>query len=254
MIIVECNQGSPEWINARAGIITASMFETIMKKVNGLSAQQQIYVDVMLSGRSEAAALAKAKYKTKPRMSEKMEAALDGEIVGEWSDPAKDYAFRLAVERISGEALDEGFQTWAMKRGNELEPDARAAHEIKSNLIVTKAGFVTTDDEMFGASADGIIGEDGGSEYKCLIDPSRLRTILVEKDLDQFKAQVQGCLWISGRKWWHFALYCPALKKAGKELTVVEVKRDENYIETLETELIKFNNFVEENRALILQA
>ena len=34
---------------------------------------------------------------------------------GGFTEAAEDYAFRVAVERISGAPLDEGFSTWAMK-------------------------------------------------------------------------------------------------------------------------------------------
>ena len=37
MIIVNCTQGSAEWLQGRAGVITASMFSTARSKVNGLS-------------------------------------------------------------------------------------------------------------------------------------------------------------------------------------------------------------------------
>ena len=53
-----------------------------------------------------------------------------GKNQGQFTEAAKDYAFRLAIERISGKPLDEGFETWQMKRGHELEPAARLAHEI----------------------------------------------------------------------------------------------------------------------------
>ena len=84
MIIVECEQGSPEWHQARAGCITASMFKVARKRLKS------------------------------------------GANKGEFTEEAKNYAFRLAVERISGTPLDEGFQTWQMKRGHELEPEAQA--------------------------------------------------------------------------------------------------------------------------------
>jgi hypothetical protein len=159
MIILDCDQGSPEWLQARCGVITASMF-----------------------------GVARTRLKTGPNK-------------GDFSAAAKDYAFRLAVERISGEPLDEGYQTWAMSRGHELEPAARLAHELAAGVSVKRCGFVLTDDEAFGASADGLIGEDGGSEYKCLIDPARLRQVLIEGDVSDFTDQVQGCLWITGRKY-----------------------------------------------------
>ena len=36
------------------------------------------------------------------------------------SKTAKDTAFRIAIERISGEPLDEGFENWGMARGHAL--------------------------------------------------------------------------------------------------------------------------------------
>lgn len=164
---------------------------------------------------------------------------------GGFSAAANDYAFRLAIERISGTALDEGYETWAMRRGHELEPLARMEHEAKTGLLVETAGFVLTDDNAFGASADGLIGTDGGSEYKCLVSPERLRTVLVDGDVSEFQDQVQGCLWITNRLWWHLCLYCPALEPIGKQLQIIEVKRDEDYIDTMVADLLEFKTEVD---------
>lgn len=204
MIVVDCDQGSPEWHAARAGVITASMFGTARQRLKS------------------------------------------GARKGEFSAAARDYAFRLAVERISGQPLDEGFETFAMRRGHELEPAARAAHEIEAGVVVQRCGFVLTDDRVFGASADGLIGEHGGAEYKCLIDPARLRGVLVDDDLSEFQDQVQGCLWLTGRRWWHFALYCPALDSIGRALWWREIQRDDDYIEAMERDLLEFRALVDE--------
>ncbi len=244
MIVIECAQGSQEWHAARAGCITASMFSEVRKRVNGLNDQQAVYVEAIRSGSSEAEAMTVAGYKAAPR-AEVVKRAIAGEKVGAFSDAAKDYAFRLAVERISGEPLDEaGFSTYAMRRGNELEQDARDAHSFMSDVVVCTAGFVVTEDNKFGASADGLIGEDGGAEYKCLIDPARIREILLDGNISDFMDQVQGGMWITGRKWWHFCLYCPALAHVGKALTLFEVARDEAYIEALESDLVEFDRLV----------
>lgn len=252
MIIIECTQGSPEWHQARAGVITASMFKVARQRVGGLTDQQQLYVDAIRAGQSEAAAQAAADYKSKPRRTETVERAIKGLPIGDFSDAAKNYAFRLAVEGLSGELLDEGFQTWAMKRGQELEPNARLAHETATGLIVQRAGFVTTDDGVFGASADGLIDEDGGSEYKCLVSPEGLRDVLLNDDLSEFIDQVQGCMWITGRKWWHFGLYCPALASIGKDFYCRHVDRDDNYIEALEADLVEFHRLVSAFKAKLL--
>lgn len=244
MIVIECAQGSPEWFKARAGAITASMFAEVRKRVNGLNDQQATYVSAIQAGADDAAAMAAAGYKAAPR-AQVVKDALAGKKVGDFSDAAKDYAFRLAVERISGEPLDEGgFSTYAMRRGQELEQDARDAHAFHRDVVVQTAGFVVTADGKFGASADGLIGRDGGAEYKCLIDPARIREIVLSGDIDEFKDQVQGGMWITGRKWWHFCLYCPALASVGKALTVFDVPRDDDYIEALESDLIEFDGLV----------
>lgn len=244
MIVVECAQGSMDWHRARAGAITASMFAEVRKRVNGLTEQQRIYVEAIQNGADEAGARKAADYKMPPR-ADVVKRALAGEKVGEFSDAAKDYAFRLAVERISGQPLDEGgFSTWAMARGNELEPEARDAHSFERGIVVEHAGFVVTEDGKFGVSADGLIPDDGGSEYKCLIDPARIRDIILEHDISEFTDQVQGGLWLTGRKWWHFCLYCPALASVGRELTIFEVQRDDNYIAAMEADLVEFDRMV----------
>lgn len=204
MILIQCAQGSDEWLQARAGCITASMFKVARERIKS------------------------------------------GKNAGDCTQAAKKYAFTLAIERISGKPLNEGFETWQMKRGHEPEPMARARHEEEAGVIVETAGFVTTDDGCFGASADGLIGNDGGSEYKCLVSPDSLMPVLLEDDIAEYMDQIQGCMWITGRKWWHFGLYCPALEPAKLDLYWQHIARDDDYIEALERDLIAF-------RALVLQ-
>lgn len=245
MRIIECDQGSDLWIRSRAGVITASMFEVARSRVDGLTAQQQKYVDALLAGKSEAEARDAAEYKAAPK-AEAVKKALAGETVGRPADAALNYAFKLAVERISGQPLDNGFETWQMRRGHELEPEARMEHEMQTGLIVQRAGFVTTDDGAFGASADGLIGDDGVSEYKCFLAPEKLRAFHIDDDASGIMDQVQGVLWITGRKWAHIGMYCPALEAAGKQLWLKEFQRDDDYIEQLEADLWQFKLLVDE--------
>lgn len=242
---IVCDQGSEEWHRIRAGRITASMFSTIRAKVNGLDEKQKKYVEAILAGRTEASAREVAGYKAAPK-AEAVQKAIDGEKVGEWSTVAQDYAFRIAVERISKEPLDEGFQTWSMRRGHELEPRARMEHEMQSGLFVERAGFVMTEDGVFGASADGLIDPDEGSEYKCFIDPAKLRAFWIDNDPSSVMEQAQGCMWITGRKRWHICLYCPALEAVGKQLWWRVFERDDNFIEQMEIDLLEFKGLVDQ--------
>lgn len=244
MIIVNCTQGSEIWHQERAGVITSSMFSTARSKVNGLTKQQAIYVDAMLAGKGETKAMALAGYKAGPK-AEVVQRALDGETVGEWSKAALDYAFNLAVERIAGAPLDNGFETWQMRRGHELEPEARMEHEIQRGCIVIEVGIVKSDDGVFGASADGFIGDEGGAEYKCFLSPEKLRSFHIDNDPGEVMDQVQGCLWLTGRKWWDIGMYCPLLKPVGRQLWLKRFERDDNYIEKLEEDMWEFKLLVD---------
>lgn len=237
--LISCEQGSPEWLQSRAGVITASNFKIARGRTGDLDERQRIFVDHVRGGMDQKLAAIEAGYKAPPT-SESVKRALDGESVGDASDAAKDYAFRIACERISGTPMDEMHTTWQMERGHELEPAARHAHEIEAGVIVERAGFVTTLDGVFGASADGLIGADEGSEYKCLVSPKGVRKIWLGDDVSDFIDQVQGCMWITHRKAWHFGMFCPALASVGKELYFRRIVRDEAFIESLQSDLWRF--------------
>ena len=244
MIVINCPQGSPEWHGHRAGVITASMFSEVRRRVGGLTEQQEAFVTAVASGMSKTDAAAHAGYKKAPSSSG-IEKALAGLPVGDYSDAAKNYAFRLAIERLTAKPLaDEQFETWAMRRGHELEPAARDLHAFVIDREIRQAGLVLSDDSRFGASADGLIGEDGGSEYKCFLSPERLRSILMEDDWSDIEDQVQGCMWITGRNWWHMCLYCPALGEVGRALTIKVIERDPAFVAAMERDLLAFNGLV----------
>lgn len=163
---------------------------------------------------------------------------------GEPTEAALNYAFKVAVETISGLPMDEGFQTWQMQRGNELEPEARSLYEIRTGNQVETAGFVTTDCGTYGASADGLVSTDGGIEIKCLVSPERIREAILNHDVSEWYDQVQGGMWITGRAWWDFIIYCPALSGVNRELTIWHIMRDDAYIAELEADLNSFAGLV----------
>ena len=151
------------------------------------------------------------------------------------SKSAKKYIYQLAGERMLGFS-PEGYQNDAMIRGNELEPEARAAYEFITERKVKEVGFCFKDDrKLYGASPDGVIGEDGGLEIKCptlavaieYLDKGKLPTAYVQ--------QVQGTLLVTGRLWWDFLSYYPGLPPL-----IVRVERDEKLIAALSYELESF--------------
>lgn len=238
-------QGTEEWFEARAGLITASMFSECRKRVGGLNDQQKRYVDFLLSGSSEAEAKEWAGYKSKPKAAV-IEKALNGEKVGDFTEAAHDYAFQIAVERLSGELLNEPeFDTWQARRGRELEPEARLKYEIATESLVEQTGIAIDHDYIFGASLDGLVDEDGNLEVKCFLSAKKLKSILISRDISDCMDQLQGGMWITGRAWCDFVLYCPILKSINKDLTIIRVCRDQEYIDALSSDMWEFNSLVE---------
>lgn len=208
IVYIECDQGSPEWHQARAGCITGSKVRDIR--------------DLLKSGPSK----------------------------GDFSKASHDLAFRLAVERITGQPLDDDeFSPWQAARGQRLEPEAREAHEVQHGVVVQPMGFIRTTDGKFGVSVDGLIGEEEGAEYKCFLAPSKLRRVLTEGDWSDVIDQCQFSLAVTGRKRWHMGLYCPQLGVIDRALTVHVAERDDDYIDAMWADLLRFDRLIESYRA-----
>lgn len=60
-------------------------------------------------------------------------------------------------------------------------------------------------------------------------------------------------MWLTGRVWWDFVMYCPALAPVGRDLYLRRIPRDDAYIEALESDLIDFNRLVEQYKREFLK-
>lgn len=161
------------------------------------------------------------------------------------------YAAQVAVEIVSGTPVDEGFNSWQMRRGAELEPDARMSYEARTGLLASESGVVLTDDRRFGYSTDGLVGDDGLIEIKCLVSAEKLIAMWSDGDLSEYMHQMQMGMWITGRKWCDFVMYAPQLEPVGKNLFLRRVPRDEKFIETMEAGLVAFMRRVDANVAVL---
>lgn len=115
---------------------------------------------------------------------------------------------RLVLERLTGRSQESGYTNAAMERGIQLEPDARAAYEVESGLLVDTVGFILHDELPTGASPDGLIADDGGVEIKCPGAAAHLDYLKGEMPND-YRLQVVHSLWLTGRAWWDFASFNP---------------------------------------------
>lgn len=154
---------------------------------------------------------------------------------GAESKTLKDYAFELASDSLLTEP-EASFQSKAMIRGNELEEEARSYYSFVNDVKIDQVTFIKKDD--IGYSPDGLIGDDGLIEIKCQLKKNHLKYLIEKKLPTEYRAQVQGGLYISGREYCDFISYHP-LFKDDKKMMVVRVFRDEEYIGKLSVLLEK---------------
>ncbi len=116
------------------------------------------------------------------------------------------YAYEILAEKYSNNS-EESFTSFDMKRGIELEEQARMTYELEHEEV-QQIGFVELD-EFTGCSPDGLVGEDGGIEIKCPNDVNFFRLMVNgESEIDKkYLWQVQMSLLITGRKWWDLVFY-----------------------------------------------
>jgi putative phage-type endonuclease len=144
---------------------------------------------------------------------------------------------KLIAERMTNEP-QESFSNSSMDRGIEVEPEARKYYEMVNDCIVKEVGFVELNEDI-GVSPDGLVGEDGLLEIKCPNSANHIGYILDNKLPSTYKAQVQGQLWVTGRKWCDFVSYDPRVSK--RPYWAIRVNRDEKYIAELD---VKINIFI----------
>lgn len=172
---------------------------------------------------------------------------------GKPSQKLQDYAYDIVMERISGQTAGEVFVTKAMRIGTEREPFARMEYEMATGNIASESGIILTDDGKFGYSSDGLVGDDGIIEIKCPSSSRKIVETWINADLSEYIDQIQGGLWLTGRKWCDFIMYCPWLEPVGKELFIRRVHRDDDYIAELESDLLAFEQMVERFRKQITE-
>lgn len=158
------------------------------------------------------------------------------------------YALDVARERCGGKAADK-YQNAAMRFGTEQEPEARAAYEAFSGNVVYEVGFAVDEEGYFGLSPDGLVGDDGVLEIKTMVSSDTLFKAMVDGDISEYIDQINGYLWLLGRKWVDLVLWAPDLAPLGMQMKVIRIERDEDAIEALETDLMSFMRLVQDNEA-----
>jgi hypothetical protein len=145
------------------------------------------------------------------------------------------YLRTLAADILRGFPEEESYSNVHMERGKAQEDEARQLYALIKGVAPKRVGFVK--DGRKGCSPDSLIGEDGGLEIKTALGHIQIERLMLNRLPPEHKAQVQGSLWVSGRKWWDFVSYSPGL-----DPLIVRVERDEDYIAQLANAVSAFND------------
>ena len=146
-----------------------------------------------------------------------------------WSKARETYMFEILAERLTG-IQEEGFASYAMKRASEMEPEARDFYAFSRDADIELVPFIDHSDiAMYGCSPDGLVGDDGLIEIKCL-DAKNHITVMETGEIDKkYMAQMQSQMDCTDRKWCDFVSYDPRFP-ADLRMCVIRVPRDNGLI------------------------
>jgi putative phage-type endonuclease len=165
MIVIPHPQGSPEWLSARVGVVTASRI-----------------ADILATNKDGRAGAGRAGY------------------LGE-----------LVAEILTGVSAESAFMNDDIRRGVDLEPDARFAYEVKTNRVVETVGLVMHPTMKAGASPDGLVDPDGLVEIKCPRTHVHIGYIEAGKPPTKYLPQMEWQCVCTGRSWVDFVSYDPRM-------------------------------------------
>ena len=149
------------------------------------------------------------------------------------------YMAELICERLTGERQG-GFSSAAMQWGTETEPQARMAYEIITGATVVETGFVLHPEIAgFGASPDGLIGDDGLIEIKCPNTATHIDTLLADKVPTKYIIQMHVQMLCTGRALCDFVSFDPRLP-IDLHMFIKRVERDNKLAEEIVTEVQSF--------------
>ena len=150
---------------------------------------------------------------------------------------------KVVFERLTGE-VPESFSNDYMERGHELEPIAKEVYSMQTFNDVIEGGFFC--DDWIGASPDGLVGPDGLIEVKSPAYNTMINYLLNPSLPSEYKWQVYGQLYITGRAWCDFMAYHPKLKPL-----IIRIYPDEAIFNELKAALKDAIEMVEKRISLI---
>jgi hypothetical protein len=169
-------------------------------------------------------------------------------MMGKGTKGRQDYLCRLVMERVLDRSLDDDVDTKWMRHGTQYESEAVDAFQETEKIVTVAGGFIFSDDYRYGCSPDRILSDRPELvEIKCPAPWTHCRYHIYGPG-DDYKAQVQGQLLVTGFKTAYFFSYFPGLPPFQ-----LETERDEKYIEKLKTELENFCDELDQKTEYIIK-
>ena len=225
----ELDQGTPEWLNARCGILTASVIGQLVssRQPSAIEADcpecgaDAIQPCVGKRSPGPLKTLHPARAATARTMDRVISADLD-------NDTARSLILTLAAERIT-QYVEPLPMSRDMERGTLDEPYAREVYAERF-APVDELGFMVREFHGYklGYSPDGLVGDNGLIEIKSRKQKIQLKAFLNDEVPAENIAQIQTGLIVSGRDWCDYVSYC-----GGMPLYVKRVHPDPTWHEAI---------------------
>lgn len=152
----------------------------------------------------------------------------------------ENYLWQLVAERLTGQVQESFSPNAAMIRGTEQEPIARAAYEAHTGHFVAQTGFVKHPAiEWFGASPDGLVGDDGLVEIKNPNSATHLAYRKAGQPPAKYRYQMMAQMACTGRQWCDFVSYDSRLPES-KQLFIVRFTPEQKDMEAMLTSIQEF--------------
>jgi putative phage-type endonuclease len=152
----------------------------------------------------------------------------------------ENYLWQLVAERLTGQIQESFSPNAAMIRGTEQEPIARAAYEAHSGAFVDQIGFVKHPTlEWFGASPDGLVGDDGLVEIKNPNSATHLAYRKAGQPPAKYRYQMMAQIACTGRKWCDFVSFDSRLPES-KQLFIVRFEPDQKDMDAMLEQVQEF--------------
>lgn len=254
-ITPDMTQRSDQWRKARLGAVTASRFSDVLAapsakgvfSVGGTKGSWCVYTeDELVSG----------EFATKADAQERLKGLVTEWAKTHWSQTAESYLNHKLAELVHGQPSDV-WRSDATDWGTENEPNAFEAAgpaiEKRFGLRLERPEGDTAyiehrTEKYIGCSPDGLVGDDGLCELKCPFDgakwiASKRKGLILPAEN---KAQVQGQLWVTDRKWCAFCYFDLRVVASGIDpLLWIRVERDNKYIDNiLAPRVIAFRDYL----------